>query len=385
MKTYRGITILMIVTAICIMPATAVAMGADGYVELVWKFNGEGGIIYGTPAEHDGVIYFSAEKNVYAIKDGKQVWRYDSPSRVRNDLTYCDGRVYFGDLAGSVTALDAETGEFIWSYITDGPIYSKQCVHNGRVYATSTDGHLYCFDMKGDVVWKFGTNDSVKTGPIGYGDDVYFYSDNLYVYSLKADSGKLNWKTQVIGQSAQSIKISGGKLYFSTLLGGVYGIDAKTGRPEWKRFEGDQVSFSDLTLDGNNLYIVEREGTLYSINPFTGGFYWSNNTSTRYHLLSGVYVHDGKVLVLDRSGDLIAADQNTGEIFSKTRLTNNGTYGKYLKTDSGMLYLGDHNSTLYAYKLKYPVNGGPDLTVYIAAALMLISFCAGVALLILRR
>ncbi|MGZ4850724.1 MAG: hypothetical protein ACXV2C_05025, partial [Candidatus Bathyarchaeia archaeon] len=40
-------------------------------------------------------------------------------------------------------ALNAQTGQFIWSYQTDGNLYSSAAVVNGVAYFGSYDGNMY--------------------------------------------------------------------------------------------------------------------------------------------------------------------------------------------------------------------------------------------------
>jgi outer membrane protein assembly factor BamB len=59
------------------------------------------------------------------------------------------GVVCIGSDDGNVYALDAATGDRLWSYTTGEVVGSSPAVANGAVYVGSADGNLYLFDLAG--------------------------------------------------------------------------------------------------------------------------------------------------------------------------------------------------------------------------------------------
>ncbi|NOZ19648.1 MAG: PQQ-binding-like beta-propeller repeat protein [Planctomycetes bacterium] len=125
------------------------------------------------------------------------------------------GLVYFGSSAdNTVRALNAETGELVWRFITDGPVRFAPAIAHGKAYITSDDGCLYCLDAKtGKRVWRFRCapnrdriigNDRLiarypcRTGALVVDKVVYvtagmWPTEGVYVYALDADTGKEIW------------------------------------------------------------------------------------------------------------------------------------------------------------------------------------------------
>jgi len=68
-----------------------------------------------------------------------------------------DGRLFVGfNDQDKLVALDAATGEEIWTFFTEGPVRVPPAGYDGRVYFCSDDGFLYCVDAKtGKLQWKF--------------------------------------------------------------------------------------------------------------------------------------------------------------------------------------------------------------------------------------
>jgi outer membrane protein assembly factor BamB len=51
--------------------------------------------------------------------------------------------VYFGSTDGNVYCVDLKKGELLWRFSTEGQIISSPTVVNNTVYIGSTDHHLY--------------------------------------------------------------------------------------------------------------------------------------------------------------------------------------------------------------------------------------------------
>ena len=66
------------------------------------------------------------------------------------------GRLYFGSSTdGKIYCLDANTGEPLWTFYTEGPVRYAPVISDGRVFASSDDGLVYCLDaVSGDLIWK---------------------------------------------------------------------------------------------------------------------------------------------------------------------------------------------------------------------------------------
>jgi len=66
------------------------------------------------------------------------------------------GRVYFGSIVDhQIYCIDAKSGETQWTYFTEAPVRLAPTVAQGRVYAGSDDGYVYCLAADdGSLIWK---------------------------------------------------------------------------------------------------------------------------------------------------------------------------------------------------------------------------------------
>lgn len=152
---------------------------------LAWYLDLPGEVtLEATPLEVDGVVYFSGTYSaVYAVdaSSGKLLWKYDAeiwkhdPNRMQlnfaanRGVAYASGRIFVATFDGRMVALDAKSGEVLWSTDTfedDAMLYStgaprvfndKVIIGNGggdfgsRGYVTALN------QATGERVWRFYT------------------------------------------------------------------------------------------------------------------------------------------------------------------------------------------------------------------------------------
>jgi len=130
-------------------------------------------------------------------------------------VVIAEGRCYFGgSVDGKVYALDADTGDELWTFYTEGPVRFAPVVYKDRLFAVSDNGYLYCIAARdGKLLWRLRggpTDDRVigngrivsrwpaRGGPALKDGVVYFAcgiwpTEGVYVYAVDAKSGKSLW------------------------------------------------------------------------------------------------------------------------------------------------------------------------------------------------
>jgi len=143
------------------------------------------------------------------------------PSEPRLQFDACDEPVVLGGRVfvpssrnGSVTAFDADSGERLWQFFTDGPVRLAPAAAGDQVFIASDDGCLVCLDATaGTLRWRCrGGPDARKHlgnerlvslwpargGPVIVGDGVYFAAGiwpvmGVFVHAVDARTGKAIW------------------------------------------------------------------------------------------------------------------------------------------------------------------------------------------------
>lgn len=279
-----------------------------------------------TPVVVDGVMYTSgAWSVVYALdaKTGEELWRYDpdvNGSYAR--LACCDvvnrgvevrnGRVYVGTLDGYLVALDAGTGEEVWtvdtitdrtrSYtITGAPqIAGDKVVVGNSGGEFGVRGYITAYDAEsGDFAWRFFT---VPGDPAGG-----FEHPEMEMAAQTWDPNS-NWKAggggTVWGEMAYDPELN--LLYVGTGNSSPY--PQKLRSPD----------------GGDNLFLV----SILAINPDTGRLVWHYQTTpgeqwdypaTQHMILADLSINGEPRKVLmqaPKNGFFYVLDRETGEFLS---------------------------------------------------------------------
>lgn len=115
-----------------------------------------------------------------------------------------------------VYSIDRKTGKTIWKKVVreqfphegihnDGSWASQSCVTDGEYLIASFGSYgIYCFDLKGNLLWEKDLGDMNIEGAFGEGASPVLYKDSLiinwdhekdsYVYVLNKTTGNLIWK-----------------------------------------------------------------------------------------------------------------------------------------------------------------------------------------------
>lgn len=231
----------------------------SGDVQWEYRDFGERDNIESSPAVADGRVYFGGEHALYALDaaTGEEVWTRAIPTHPQSSPAVVDGVVYYGATAGGesetpakVWALDATTGETLWTAgIDDESLRTSPAVADGTVYVAASSRRV-CLDAGGSDERCSG----VTRGQL---------------YALDAASGERRWTADVKTDTRSSPAVADGVIY----VGCRDGISAVTtdGKTAWRiTFENDRedppyVKSSPAVADGY-VFIGASDGRLRAIN-----------------------------------------------------------------------------------------------------------------------
>ena len=269
------------------------------------------------PVIANGIAYLQdGASNVIAVQDatGQVLWThtYNSPDYGPNGVTFANGRIY-GVTACGVFALDAQTGQQVWSntQLATGQVNFDIApqVANGKVFVSSAitfgGGIIYALDAaSGATLWSFqtvvdkvgqqlkatagGAWDAMLIGPdnsvyAGIGNPYLslqeaqatpsreLYTDSIV--KLNQTTGHLEWYYQAFPNDFHDWDLQISPIYTTTATGRpvvlaagkwgfVFAFDAVSGQLLWKTSVGIHNGHDDddqLALDG----------TLHLQTPYT--------------------------------------------------------------------------------------------------------------------
>jgi len=321
-------------------------------------------------ASRDGDVY------AFELEKGKQIWHTDL-SDINNDAGFFGSKkpallsggvlvgmkkVFIGNENGDIYALDAQTGKLIWQSKVKGEVIARPAIDSGILVVNTVSGVIKAFNATtGEDLWEVeqevpplslrGTSTPViASGGVLVGSA----SGNLNVYIL--ETGQSGWTAQ-IGEASGSTELErvvdvdsspivfGDKIYVISSRGNLSAIDLRSGRVVWER---QYSSYRNIVIDGNNIYITDVKGHVYSIGRINGLEHWSQLSLTNRGV-TGPVVIGNYVVVGDFEGYLYWLDSETGELVAKHNVDSSGVFATPI-VDHDIIYTQSRDGDLQAIK-----------------------------------
>ena len=234
-----------------------------------------------TPIVVDGVMYVtSAWSVVYALdaKTGEELWVHEPDvdravgvkaccDVVNRGVAVYDGKVFVGVIDGHLQALDAKTGDLVWSVltvdqskpytITGAPrvVDGKVLIGNGGA-ELGVRGYISAYDANtGDKIWRFYTVPNPEKQPDGEASDAAFQTVGNVTWGDEGEwttdgGGGTVWDSIIYDEVNDSI---------------IFGVG--NGSP-WNRRLRDPS-------EGDNLFL----SSIVAVEPDTGAYKWHFQTT----------------------------------------------------------------------------------------------------------
>lgn len=151
--------------------------------------------VFSSPAVYNGKVYFGSfwGKKIYCLdaeNNGAIIWQNTTDQLIMTTPAVAYGNVYIGShfgSAGNISCFNADTGEFKWSYPTGYWVRSSSpAVADGKVYFGSCDHKVYCLEAEtGNPIWNYATNGQIWCSPAIADGKLYIGSDDGKIYAFK--------------------------------------------------------------------------------------------------------------------------------------------------------------------------------------------------------
>lgn len=297
-------------------------------------------------------------------------WKFKSDGKIIGSPTLQNGNVYVGTNAGSLYALDAQTGTKIWQFKAAGRWASKPLIGSQMVYQLNGNGTFYAIDKtKGTVRWTFSTGgehrmkrksgsntyndiwDYYLSGAVMDGQTIYFGSSDGHVYAVNAETGSLKWKFATSGEVHATPLVHDSLVYAGSMGGRMYALRSTDGTPVWifdtigaRYFPKGAVQRGPILSD-DALIFGSRDFNLYALDPATGKGLWNYKDPGSWIVATPAVKNNSVFVGTSDSHLFYSVDAQSGRINWKTSL-NMRVYGSAV-FDDRRVYFGCFNGYLY--------------------------------------
>ncbi len=310
-----------------------------------------------------------------------------------------DGVLYNISIYNIVTAYDGKTGEKLWTYDPDvgaewarlaccGPSARGLAAWNGKIYIGALDGRLIAVDAKtGEEVWTTRTFETegllntysitgaprVYDGKVVIGNGGADYGVRGFVAAYDAETGERLWKFYTVpGNPADG---PDGEASDSAMQ-----IALPTWHGEWWKYGGGGTAWDSFSYDpelnlvyigtGNgspHMWYFRSEGkgdnlflcSIIAVDADSGEYKWHyqmvpeeewDYTCTQPMVLADLEI-DGRerqvIMQAPKNGFFYVLDRATGELISAKSYVSENTWASHIDMETGrpVLMPGAHNTT----------------------------------------
>ncbi len=259
---------------------------------------------------------------------GKELWRTRLSGPMRAAPTVVDGRVFLVTIDNQAFALNADTGERIWTHSGFAEVAgllggASPAVANGAVIVPYSSGEIFALKVEnGRPLWSDNLSSSRRLDALSTLADIrgmpvidqglaFAISHSGRMAAIDIRTGTRAWEQGIGGVDMPWV--AGEFVYVLTNENQVVCLTRRGGRIRWVRdlpqFEDaddkdDPIKWTGPVLAGDRLLISGSHGEAWSLSPYTG------KVLGRLDLSSAAYlppvVAGGTVYFLTEDGDLIA-------------------------------------------------------------------------------
>jgi outer membrane protein assembly factor BamB len=265
----------------------------------IWRFKAAAELFAAPAIAEDRVwigegLHETTRGKIYCLRarDGAAVWEFETRSHVEFGVSLLGGRLYAAAGQDGVYCLDAATGGKIWQHGGLHVDMSVLAVRDGVFLGTAYGSPCFlCLEAEsGALRWRTPSPMAVRSSPSTDGARVCFgvgngtfsmghASPTGAVVCLDIGTGALLWTTDFVADAVlTTVALADGRAFFGSRDGGVYGVDARTGRRIW-RFETGSPVLSSAAAAGGRIYAASEAGVVFCLDAGTGRELWRYDSS----------------------------------------------------------------------------------------------------------
>ena len=289
----------------------------------------------------DNILFSDDTGTIFNINfNGKINWKKNLYKklykRVYKNLSYIiyDDKIYVADNIGFIYALSFDTGKLLWIKKHGIPLKSNIKIFNNKIYLINQDNRLICLKVNdGSKIWdirsvsSFIKSQGILSVAISKKGNVLSINSSGELIKVNGSNGSIYWSTNISGSlyahstdffKSSDIVIDNGDIIFSA-GSNIYSLKINSGMLNWEK---EINSASAPIIVGENIFFVSDNGYFIIMKKNTGKIISSSNIlqtlkkKKQKTKIIGFIMGSGKIYSATRNGYLIISSASSGKVES---------------------------------------------------------------------
>ena len=256
-----------------------------------------------------------------------------------------------------------------WTLPIKGGVVSEITVDKGSAYFGGGDGFLYSVNAEtGKVNWRYDLHNPIVSRPTVEGGRLFLTTTDDTIFAFDAGTGKWLWHYRRRSASVATIRgassplVDGNEVLAGLSDGFLVALNLNDGQLKWERKLHPGTKFTDVdahpVLDAGMLYVPSYDGSLYALKREGGETLWRFDAGGSKR----VQVEGDRLYLPSSEGAIYALQKQNAKVLWKFEL-DSGTPTQMVITDRYVivassfqyLYVLDKNTGvgLYRYNVGY--------------------------------
>ncbi|MEP3049297.1 MAG: PQQ-binding-like beta-propeller repeat protein [Roseibium sp.] len=253
-------------------------------------------------------------------------------------LAVADGVVYAATGYRQLVALQAGSGQVIWTADMDTPARGAPVAGAGHVIVVSQSNEVYAFSQAdGSVAWTYagieetaGLLSAANPAISGKLAIVPFSSGEIMAIDIKSgepvwiDGVSRGFRTLALSGLADvsaSPVVSGNAVYATGVSGRTVSVEAKTGQRRWEQNLG---SVHTPVVSGNAFFMVDLDDRMVALDLKSGETLWATQLpkpekKKKRRNWAGPVLANGALVAFSSDGQIALVDAASGQIMTTNR------------------------------------------------------------------
>src|SRR5271169_1838390 len=318
------------------------------------------------PAADNGLVFAASDQGALLavnLETGRKVWLKKLKLPLSAGPAAGSGMVVVGTSKGAVLAFESATGRLLWRRQVNSELLSAPAISEKVVVMRSVDGRLHGFDSSnGRELWSVEQQVprlSLRGTaiPIIAKEAAISGFDNGKVMAVSLTTGDTLWDTTLASPHGRTeldrlndidsmVRVLGDNVFAVGFQGRTAMLALDSGQIWWAH---DMSSERGLSVDDDNLYVTESDGTVVAMRQRDGSEIWRNEKLKRRGL-SAPIVTSAAVAIADFQGYLHWLDKSTGVLVARQVINKNQRVSNPLVGDGDTVVVLTDGGTLAAYR-----------------------------------